>query len=311
MVLVLVRGGPWSQRLLRLGILVVGGLVALASSGLLAGGDTGLRFGAGYFARDGWALLAHETLAFGVSLLALPAAFWLQRHRRQAPGDGHDDGLLWALAVMGTVGFLIANVATYARSWDIVKFFGVSMFFGNVVVAVALQTMWRVHAHRLWARLVVAVICVASLWSGGFWLLRHGVLQGVVAPAARETAPERWAVDVAEACGAAIPATARVWASSTTLGREGVLSPGTHWRFSRDTAALLLDRPRVEQDANAWQRFARDGRQEALAILGVSFVVANDNDVARLHLSNTPWLTERCRSPGAVVYERVTSVSTP
>ena len=64
--------------------------------------------------------------------MAAPLLGCLLWRRRAATVDR---GLLLALVVAGTCGFVVANLVSYARSWDIVKLFGVSAFFAHFLVA--------------------------------------------------------------------------------------------------------------------------------------------------------------------------------
>ncbi len=268
---------------------VTGGL-ALHVGGIGSGDFGGLVWGRGYFADDGALAFVHVVLTSGVSLLALPAVWLVARETTAA-----QRALLWALGLVSTLGFVVGNVAVYARSWDIVKFFGVGAFCGHLVLPLAISRLPRVLA---------AIVVVVSCWSGALWLVRHGPLQGVIAPVARERSIDPFAARLDDACGDVVPARARVWSSRRTLWQAGWLVPGTDWRSSRDTRALLLDRERVDGDVAAWMRASRDLDAAALSHLVVDYVVVDASHAARLSPNlDAGRFQARCRSADAVVYE--------
>lgn len=255
-------------------ILVVVAVVAAVDSGFadFKGAGAGFSVG-GYFsapAEDGAAVVVHVLLAFGFSLGAPFFALWLLR-RSGAQATTAQRDLIVALAVIGTAGFVIGNVCHYDRSWDIVKFFGVSAFFAHFLLAA-----WLTRVRR--SSIVVAVV-VLSCWSGTFWLLRHGVLNGVVATAYREKGLPDDVADFTDRWSHRIGPHDRVFAPQFNLGGAGFLTPGTDWRLSRDTAALLLDRGLSER-LHIAAKSARDFNAEALRQLKIRFVVVKSGAVA-------------------------------
>ncbi|MDP2345329.1 MAG: hypothetical protein Q8O67_30575 [Deltaproteobacteria bacterium] len=241
-------------------VLVVAAAVCGLDSGFTGAAGGQLVWG-GAFARDGAAALVHEPLAFGVSLGA-PVLGWVLWRRARSD-------LVVALAVAGTFGFIVANVISYARSWDIVKLFGVSAFFTHFLLAA-----WLASARR---NVAVAVV-VVSCWSGGVWLVRHGPGNGVIAPTYREQGLADDVAAFADDVAPLIPASARVFSPDLRLARTGVVVPGTDWTWSRDTAALLLDRPRVEAMTEAWTRAKIDLDDDALRTLQAEYVVVRARD---------------------------------
>jgi hypothetical protein len=243
------------------------GVAALSLTGFGGAADALKPVVGGAFSADGALWPAHALLAFGASLGAPAYAWWLWRFR---DAHGHRErGLVVVLGVLGTLGFVVGFSAVYVRSWDIVKFFGVSMVYAHLALVAVLSRL---------PRRVAAAIVVVTCWSGVFWALRHSVLQGIVAPAYRDHAPSALALQLNDDCGDAIPANARVFSTDLRLGEAGWLVPGTHWKASRDTAALLLDRQTVERDAAAWAQAKRAPSSSTLAALDVSFaVVAAEN----------------------------------
>ncbi len=282
---------------------VHGFVVAAAAIAAIAGGrvvpgnvEGALVFGAGYFAADGAAAVVHEALAFGLILGCLPMALFWSRRLRAVDADAAD--VVAIVGVVGTVGVVVGNVAAYARSWDIVKFFGVSMFFGHVVVALALGGL-----SRRWQLVVVTCFC----WSGLFWVIRHGLLQGVVAPMVPEQGVPAWVSSFDARCGRLIAPRTTVWASDLDVGLAGYLSPGVDWRRSRDTAALLIDRDQVDA--------ARGRRSRILANPDAAVAAGDvgDDDVIVIgpsaratpaRLPSSRLFQSRCEAAGATLLMR-------
>jgi hypothetical protein len=278
------------RAVVHLAIVGGGGALTLVAGGITGGSVAAIVWGRGYFASDGAAAVVHELLAFGVTLAALPLAIVVARR-----ADAASRPLIVGVGALGLLGVVVGNIAIYERSWDIVKFFGVGAFFGHIAVALALP--------RLPRRLGVAIV-VVSCWSGAFWLLRHGPLQGVVAPAARERGVDAVATLVDDVCGDLVPGRARVLASRRSLWQAGWLVPGNDWRATRDTKALLLDRDRVDADLAHWTTALASLDDEALHDLDVD-VVALEGRERRRHAAVLagPRFRERCRVGDTVVFE--------
>jgi hypothetical protein len=234
------------------------GVAALSLTGFGGAVDALTPVVGGAFAVDGARWPLHAVLAFGTSLGAPLYASWLWRRGQR------ERGLVVVLGVLGVLGFVVGFGAVYERSWDIVKFFGVSMVYAHLPLVAVLSRL---------PRRVAAAIVVVSCWSGAFWALRHSVLQGLAAPAYRDHTPSALALQLNDDCGHVVPATARVFSMDLRLGEAGWLVPGTHWKLSRDTAALLLDRTVVERDAAAWAQAKRAPSSSTMAALGATFVV--------------------------------------
>lgn len=279
-----------TRALAHLAIVAIGGAVALVAGGISAGNAAALVWGRGYFAVDGARAMVHELLAFGLTLLALPLAVFVARRSTTSLRP-----LIVGLGGLGLLGVVVGNVAVYERSWDIVKFFGVGAFFGHLAIALALPR---------WPRGVVFGVVVVSCWSGAFWLLRHGPLQGVVGPVARERGVDATASFVDDSCGHAVPGTARVFASNKTLWQAGWLIPGIDWRTNRDTQALLLDRARVDTDIAAWAKASATLDHLALDALDIAFLALDERE-RRRHAAVLagPRFHEVCRAGDVVVFE--------
>jgi hypothetical protein len=108
--------------------------------------------------------------------------------------------------------------------------------------------------------------------------LRHGAGNGVIASAYREQGQGDDVSAFADDVAPLIPAGSRVFSPELRLARAGVLVPGTDWRASRDTAALLLDRAKTEALTKAWKRAKHDLDDDALKALEADFVVVVAGD---------------------------------
>ena len=261
-------------------LLVAAGLCA-ADSGFTEPGATQLVWG-GAFAHDGAPGIGRVLLTFGLSLGAPIFGLMLWRRDRQ--------DLILALMLAGSVGFVVGNVVSYARSWDIVKFFSVSAFFSHFLWAAAIT-----RAPRTLGVIVVACSC----WSGALWLVRHGVGNGLVASAYREQGQGDDVAAFADHVAGLIPASSRVFTPDLSLARAGVLVPGTDWRASRDTAALLIDRKHSEALTLAWRRARQDLDADALRTLGAEFVVVRAGSLLEPLLANTRRFTPVALAPTA------------
>jgi hypothetical protein len=152
-------------------------------------------------------------------------------------------------------------------------------------------------------RVGAVIVVVVSCWSGALWLLRHGPLQGVIAPVDRERSIDPFAAHLDDACGDVVPGRARVWSSRRTLWQAGWLVPGTDWRSSRDTRALLVDRDGVDRDVAAWTRASANLDAAPLALLDVDFVVVDTAAASRLsRVLGSDRFSVLCRAADGVVY---------
>lgn len=149
--------------------LLIAAAIAYVTSDI-AGGANELRFGRGYFGDDANPL--RYLAIFGLTLFAPLIALVLQRRSL----------LVRALAVASIAGFVVASAFTYARSWDIVKFFAIGAFFGNVCLAVVLAHLTRGLSRGARATTLALALAALCTVSASFWAVRSGVLNGVIAP---------------------------------------------------------------------------------------------------------------------------------
>jgi hypothetical protein len=279
-----------ARTLARLGLLLVATAGAVALGGLLdPDAGTRIRVGTGFFGtislRSVHAIAAHNLFAFGTTLLApLVAVVVVARGgMRTARTD-----LVLALACAAALGFVVANVATYERSWDIVKFFGVAGFFGNLVLVTLLL-------HLRLPRVVIGTVVVVACWSALVWWVRYGPLNGVVATGSRGAGTGEH-VEAFAACWSEVVApTDRLWTASFEPGRAGFLVPGTDWRSSVDARALLLARDLVDADVQAWKKARTTMEAAALARLDVRFVALTLPEYAELPPAARAALNDKTR----------------
>jgi hypothetical protein len=181
------------------------------------------------------------------------------------------------------VGFLIPNLATYARSWDIVKFFGAGEFFANILFAdlvaaslsaLALRGRWQTRA------LAVSIFTLAT-FSTWIWLLRYSVFDGNLAPLAFGP-PE---IEVGEALLDFLgtdrihPKTDRVLSTNIDVGRgSGLGTPGV----VRGANTFLIDEPRNLELSDALGRARHHLGEADLLRLGIRWVVFSAGDIEAL-----------------------------
>lgn len=254
--------------------LALAGAVGVALAPLLrsAGGDA--LVAGGYFTDAPPALLLRHLLLFGGSCLAMPLALARLRANHTALRAG--------LIAAGVAAFVIANAVSYPRSWDVVKFFAVGSLFGNLLLADLLAAL---AGDRRARRALAATILAVSTWSSGFWLLRHGPLNGVVAARYTERGPDAVGIALADAFGDAIAPRARVLTSHTDIHQAGLLVEGADWRrggegYRLDRAAQ--DRARAVAERALRTRSRADLLATAAELLLVRGEVAPDAPVTRL-----------------------------
>lgn len=230
-----------------------------------AGGDELLA--RGYFADGPAALLLRHALLFGGTALAIPLA--LLRWRAEPCG------LRLGLMVAAGAGFAVANSISYARSWDGVKFFAVGAFFANLLLADLLATLLAAEVPGRPRRRVLALAALAlSVWSGGFWLLRHGPLNGLVAARYAERPPDAVGAALLAAHGEHIGARERVLTTHTDVHQAGLLVEGADWR--RGGEGYRLDRASRDAARAAAQRALKSGAGADLLATGARWLLTRN-----------------------------------
>lgn len=288
-------------------LLALGGAGALGVlSSLIAGGAGELRFGQGYF-QEGAAMRAlHHLALFGPTIAAVPLAvariIHLRRARsttsnvtrgadRDGGGEGAKDesGVRIALIVAATAGFVVANAFTYARSWDIVKFFAVGSFFANVLLADLLIAL--AASPRPLRRMLAVAIAALSMAAASFWLLRHGPLNGVVAPFYGLREPSALGRALLAAAGDRIGPRDVVLTARTDIWQLGFHVAGAG---RAQAQGQLIDLARADERQRIALRALRSFAAEDLDALSVDWVLtdkelpperfARDVDVLDQHL---------------------------
>ncbi len=258
-----------------LALLLLAGALVLARGlgGFFAGGTRTtpadlLVFGRSYFGEGPGVALLHHLFVFGLPLLAAPFALL-------APARDAGQALRRALLLGVLVGFAVPQVVTYARSWDIVKFFGIGAFFANLLLADVAARHVRRPALRA---LVLALATPAAL----HWLVRMSVMNGAAGihpmqfPRSPRTGEAMYA-----ALDGVIPRDARVLSTNVDVAvGGGFLTPGFEWAEHGDS--YMLDRAENDRLA-ALRRAARHTLERAaLDGLGVDYVVLSPGDAAAL-----------------------------
>ncbi|HEY4222233.1 MAG TPA: hypothetical protein VGO62_12845 [Myxococcota bacterium] len=249
---------------------------ALAAPALLggvlgAGALDAIHVGRGYFGALDAGVLAHNLVLFGATLVAVPLA-WLRR-RGPAPL------LRLSLVAIAAVSFAVGNGATYERSWDIVKFFAVGAFFANLLLADLVAPLFS-RARGVVLPVVGLAIVLASLSSALLWLVRHGPLNGVVAPAYTELPPDPVGVALSEHDGDRIGPRDLVLTTHDDIAQLGFLVAGHDWRKAEH--GYLLDRDRVDR-AHALVHsalYALD--RAALGELSVAWIFLSERELRAL-----------------------------
>lgn len=248
-----------ARALAHLGALALAGVAGVMLAPLLQRGSGDALEVGGYFADAPGALMWRHVLLFGGSVLAVPVTLVRPSARRSPLRAG--------LMAAAAAGFVVANTVSYARSWDVVKFFAVGAFFGNLLLA----DLLAMPVARAWQRVAVAVVLLASTWSATFWLVRHGPLNGVVAARYTEAGPDPIGVALVARHGTEIPARAHVLTTHTDIHQAGVLVEGADWR--RGGTGYRLDRDAQDRAHARAQRALRTMQPADLRATGAHFLL--------------------------------------
>ena len=239
-----------------------------------------LRWGTSFFSGPWLAIVGQHLVLFGLPLLFLPIAL-VETARRRTP-------LLVPVAIAAVIGFIVPNIVTYARSWDIVKFLGVGMFFANVLFAVRLarwtQTGWATAA---------ALATVLSTNTAVVWLLRVSVLDGKLGvPKIHFPGSNRAAHALGMAFDDVVPPRDRVLVADVNMARaSGWLTPGFDWR--RYGIGFMIDRPQAERWAAIKPKAQRTLDPSALGEMEIRWVLIGPHERAGL----TPAARTRLADP--------------
>jgi len=210
--------------------------------------------------------LGHHIVLFGLPFLFLPAVFLktLKTPHR----------ILLTMTTMILIGFAIPNLMSYERSWDIVKFLGVAMFFTNFLLAIYLPSL-NINKFS------IALILLLSCATGSTWLLRVSVLDGKFGiPKMHFPPPQPIARKTAEVLNPILSASDRVFSTNIDMSKVGLLTPGFNWRqFGR---GYIMDRGQVDFQLRAAQRIRRNLSRKDIKNLNIRFLILSPADVRGL-----------------------------
>lgn len=253
-------------------LLMLAAALALAASlgGFFApGGNTPnlLTFDRDFFSEPLLRRLAHHLVLFGLPLLGVPFAL---ARTKQKPMD-----MRVILLVAVFVGFVIPNVMTYKRSWDIVKFLGVGMFFANLLFADVLAQLSR-------RRVVTAILVALTTSTCWLWLARSSVFDGRIGIHSMHfQPPPPIAEAVAEKLRPLVGPRQRVLSTNVDMSRGGgFLTPGFNWR--QLGVGYMMDRDRVDTLFVAMNQARRNLDPAALETLDVDFMILSPGDITTL-----------------------------
>ena len=228
--------------------------------------DNHITFQKDFFEEAFPARLGHHLVLFGLPFLFLPVAFLkiLKTPHR----------ILLTMMTMVLIGFAVPNMISYERSWDIVKFLGVAMFFTNFLLASFLPSL---NINKF----AVALILLLSCATGSTWLLRVSIFDGKLGiPKMHFPAPQPIAQKTAEVLSPMLSASDRVFSTNVDMSKVGLLTPGFNWRqFGR---GYIMDRGQVDLQLRAAQRIRRNLSYKDIKSLGIRYLILSPADVKGL-----------------------------
>ena len=286
----------------RFGFVLEGGLALFSAlvigyslGGFFAPGprlDQVLVWGTSFFTGSAGSIIAQHLVLFGLPLLLLPVAV--------AETIARPRSTRIALAAAALIGFVVPNVVTYSRSWDIVKFLGVGMFFANALLALRLAE-WVKHGRLGGLAGALAVLLTTN--TAWLWLARVSVLDGRYGvPKIHFPASSRAGHTVGLQLEPIIGPRDRVLTGDVELARtSGFLTPGFNWR--RYGIGFMIDRERAERWFRARQTALRSLEPAALGTLGIRWLVLAEHEISRLDANG------KARLADPTMYDEVTTVS--
>lgn len=242
-------------------VLLIAAAIAFKTSDI-AGGANELTFGRGYFSEPPVMVALHQLAVFGPTLVAVFVVLvrlFIRPVERVA--------MIVALVVASAAGFAVASTFTYARSWDIVKFFAVGAFFANVLLAYLLARLW--YQQRA-LTIAVTAVCAASAL---FWGVRSGVLNGVVAPYYALAPPSPLGAELLRVAGDDIAPRDVILTdhAGVDIWHHGFHVVGADHR--RLAKGQLIDTARAEERARVARRALRTLDAEDLRALSVDWLL--------------------------------------
>jgi hypothetical protein len=210
--------------------------------------------------------LLHHLVLFGIPFITLPIAAW---RTYKMPSTLRVTALCIAL-----IGFAVPNFVTYERSWDIVKFFGIAMFFANVLLVDSLLHLTR-------NKFFIAGLVFLSCSTSSLWLARVSFLDGQLGIQKMHfPPPPPIAQAVAEYLNPHLSPSDRVYSSNIDMSKAGLLTPGFNWRqFGR---GYIMNRDQVDRLHRHAKSFRQHLRYEDLLALDVRYLVLSASDIGGL-----------------------------
>lgn len=270
-------------------LLLLGALgLAFVLGGFLVGGTHApgslIVWGQPYFTGPVLERILRHLVMFGLPLLAVPLAFAQLR--------GPSPWIRWALLIGALFGFLMPNIATYARSWDIVKFYGVAELCANFLLAdVLVRLLGRITGAKARAAALAGIFALAS-FSSWVWLLRYSVFDGNLAPRAFGPPEIEVGEALVEFLGDRLRPHDRVLSTNIDVGRgSGLGTPGV----VRGSNTFMIDEAQNAAMADALGRARHQLGAADLAFLGVRFIVFSPGDVGGLNDEGKAAIADRSR----------------
>ncbi|MFO0725304.1 MAG: hypothetical protein U1E65_16090 [Myxococcota bacterium] len=279
--------------LVRIGSLLGALVIAYGIGGFLTPTETHagnfLLWGTSFFEDPFFSKLLRHLLVFGLPLMCLPLVIVLEL-QRPSP-------LRRTLLLLAILGFLVPNLVTYARSWDIVKFYGAGELFANLLFTeLSALFLARFFAGRPPAlrALAVASVVLVSTFSSWIWLLRHSVFDGHLEgiPRAQGKPRVKTGEAVRDFLGARLGPRDRVFSTDPELGLGGgILTPG----LKREDLSFMIDLGRAARAADALDRARHDLGAEDLSLLEVRFLSLSPEDLEGLSAAGKQALSDAAR----------------
>jgi hypothetical protein len=234
-------------------------------------GDAMLELGKSFFGEPWLTSIAHHVFVFGLPLIAAPIALF------RLKGEGRMLRIMLFAAT--AVAFLIPNLVVYARSWDVVKFYGVGGFFANLLFADTLAILFK---RTVWRPALGVVLAILSVVAGLMWLARMSVFDGRWGvPKYHIPKPPDIAEQLADELDPLVGTYQRVFDTSIELAAAGgFLTPG--FNPLREGGGYMLDRPKYLRLNDAYSRARKTLARTDLDILGADFVVLSRGDIGSL-----------------------------
>lgn len=228
--------------------------------------DNHITFERDFFEESFGQRLLHHLVLFGVPFLSLPVLLYKAVAKPKLN--------VITVSSITIIGFLIPNLMSYERSWDIVKFLGVAMFFTNCLLAIYLPSF------NLSKTALASVLLLCSLTSA-LWLTRISVMDGQFGiPKMHFPPPQPIAEKTARYLKPFLSPADRVFSTNIDMSKAGLLTPGFNWRqFGR---GYIMNRQVVDLQLQAAQRIRRHLPKADLRRLNIRYLILSPSDIRGL-----------------------------